>query len=644
MATTRSTSRAEILLVEDQPTHVEDCLSVLGYAIRGVARNTAEALGLAEQKVPDLALIDIQLESGEDGIDAARELRTRYGIPVVYMTAHADDETLRRAVLTEPYGYVVKPFSMDDVRSAIELALHKHAVDERLAERERWFSTTLRSVADAVIACDVGQHVRFMNPSAERLLGVTESEARGRLLPELVELMSEEHVDAVGRACARALERRETVELPPRSRVKRGDSDFRIVDGSVAPIVHTGSILGAVLVCNDVTEKVRMDEQLALTDRLSALGTLVSSVAHEINNPLSFNLGNLDLAISLLADLERSSAATKIAPRLTTVIAALTDARVGADRVAKIVKELRGYGRSQEEEARPVDLRSCAQWALNLTSNQLRHLARLEIELGEVPAVMGNEIRLAQIFVNLLTNAAHAIRGAPTENEVRLRTYTDARGRATAEVVDTGIGMSPEVLGRIFEPFFTTKTHGSGTGLGLSVCRGIVESFGGEISVESTPGRGSCFRLSFPPAKDRRELGSQPNHARSGGRRGKVLVVDDEPLFRSLIARVLQKHYEVALAASAADAITLLRERRDFDLVLCDLMMPEMSGTELYAQIQQRFPELEGAVVFMTGGAFTTESAEFVARHPTRCIQKPFGGDALLAFVARSIARELQQA
>ncbi len=145
----------------------------------------------------------------------------------------------------------------------------------------------------------------------------------------------------------------------------------------------------------------------------------------------------------MLTDLERSSAATKFAPRLTTVIAALTDARVGADRVAKIVKELRGYARSQEEEARPVDLRVCAQWALNLTSNQLRHLAKLEVELGEVPAIMGNEIRLAQIFVNLLSNAAQAITGSPAENEVRLRTFSDEHGRATAEVIDTGSGMPP---------------------------------------------------------------------------------------------------------------------------------------------------------------------------------------------------------
>lgn len=384
-----------------------------------------------------------------------------------------------------------------------------------------------------------------------------------------------------------------------------------------------------------------MDEQLALTERLSALGTLVASVAHEINNPLAFNLGNVELAISLLSELEQSSAAAKFAPRLTTVIAALNDARVGGERVAKIVKELRNYAHSQEEETRPVDLRVCAQWALNLAGNQLRHLARLKVELDDVPTILGNELRLSQIFVDLLSNAAQAIEGAPNDNEIRLRTFTDERGHATAEVIDTGRGMPPEIMARIFEPFFTTKPHGSGTGLGLSVCRNIVQALGGEMSVRSEVGRGSSFRLSFPPARERvteRPTSERVERATTTSRRGLVLVVDDEPLFRSLIARVLKDHHDVVLAESGHEALALLRERRDFDVVLCDLMMPGLSGMELFDEVKLRYPEVLGTLAFTTGGAFTPDSANFVAKHASRCIQKPFGGDALLAFVGRVMA------
>jgi CheY-like chemotaxis protein len=175
------------------------------------------------------------------------------------------------------------------------------------------------------------------------------------------------------------------------------------------------------------------------------------------------------------------------------------------------------------------------------------------------------------------------------------------------------------------------------------VCRNIVEALGGEMSVRSEVGRGSCFTLSFPPVPERDARGSAASkfeRARVAGPHGKVLVVDDEPLFRSLIARVLQGHHEVVLSASAPDALAVLRERRDFDLVLCDLMMPGMSGTEFFAEVERRFPEMADAVAFMTGGAFTPDSADLVAAHPGRCVQKPFSGDALLAFVARSIARE----
>ena len=226
-----------------------------------------------------------------------------------------------------------------------------------------------------------------------------------------------------------------------------------VLEGAVSPIIHGGRVLGAVLVLHDITEQRRRDEQLALTDRLSSLGTLVASVAHEVNNPLAYTLGNLSLAATDLAQLEQRMPDVESRELLDGVLDSLRDAEEGARRVSTTVNELRAFGRIEESVQRAVDPRACVDWAIRLTGNQLLHQARLLTSLRDVPLVRANELKLSQVIVNLLTNALGSLTGERDDNEVRVSTWTDESGRAVIEVEDNGQGMSAQLKDAISSHF-----------------------------------------------------------------------------------------------------------------------------------------------------------------------------------------------
>jgi PAS domain S-box-containing protein len=632
------------MIVEDEhvvATHVERSLQDAGYAVTGIAASAAEASSLLERATPDVALVDIRLRGRTEGFAIAERLRHENDVPVVYMTAHTDDDTLQRAALTGAYGYVVKPFTVGEVKSALQVALYKHRLDQRLAERERWFSTTLRAIVDGVVACDADQRVTFLNEAAERMLGITEAAARGKSTAELLGA-TKTGLPELTQALLLHKPLRFSLDTP-----LQGSSGL-ILEASVSPIMHGGRVLGAVLVLHDVTEQRRRDEQLALTDRLSSLGTLVASVAHEINNPLSYTLGNLSLATSDLALLQARLLDTESRELLDRVLRSLNDAEDGARRVANTVKELRAFGRMEERVQRPVDPRACVDWAIRLTGNQLLHQARLLTSLRDVPQVRANELKLSQVIVNLLTNAVQALTGDRESNEIRVSTWTDEASRAVIEVEDNGRGMSDAIKAAIFEPFFTTKSPGNGSGLGLCICRSIVNGFGGEISVDSEVGRGSRFCVRLPaceseattmaPSQAPPPLGSIGSAA--PGERSKVLLIDDEPMIRALVARLLASRYEVTSEDSVRGALARLNQSSDYQVILCDLMMPGESGMDFFGVLRRLYPDLVKRTAFITGGAVTPDTSKFLETAARPILNKPFDLQSLLAFVEGVLAAQ----
>jgi signal transduction histidine kinase len=507
---------AAILVVEDERVVAHDLaesLRKMGYDVTGTAASSEECLRQAAENRPDLVLMDIRIEGDLDGIETAKRLRSRYGVPVIYLTAYADEATVARACESEPHGYILKPFRPGELRSMIEVALSKHQLE---AARTR----------------------------------------------------------------------------------------------------------------------------TQLSERLTSLGTLAAGVAHEINNPLTYILGNAALTSKELETLvavlkaDGKPAETLIATtieKLEPLAEAVREIEDGAERIRRIVNDLQVFARP-ETGAASGDARAALDWALRVTETQVRERARIETDFSPMPLVRGSGARLGQVFVNLLLNAAQAIpEGQAGDNLIRIKTGTDELGRAVVSISDTGHGMSAETQKRIFEPFFTTKPVGSGTGLGLSICHGIVQSLGGEIKVESRLREGTTFHVHLAIAPTAADTAAEaPEGSRA---RAHILVIDDEPQVSKTMERILRGH-DVKTIESALKALELLTADRTYQLIFCDLTMPDLTGMDFYDRLQQTAPELIDRVVFMSGGVFTERAAEFLKAVPNLRLPKPFTPAELRTFVA----------
>ncbi len=408
----------------------------------------------------------------------------------------------------------------------------------------------------------------------------------------------------------------------------------------------TGRLHRAIGIVEDVTERVeaeaerrKMHAQLALADRMASLGTLAAGVAHEINNPLTYVVGNVDVARTVVAELAAARGTDPdVARSLAEIGEALGEAADGAGRVREIVSDLKVLSSpGTEGGGERADVRAALQSSANLARRLVTDRARLVTELADVPAVDGSTARLGQVFLNLLVNAAQAIpEGNPDQHVVRAACSLGADGRVVVEVSDTGSGIPPGRLARIFDPFFTTKPQGVGTGLGLAICQSIVTAHGGEIRVDTEEGRGSTFRVLLPACR-REPSDVHAREAASGGRRGRLLVVDDEPYVLRTLERILSAHHDVVLAPTGAEALARIGGDTTFDGILCDVMMPGMNGMELYRELSRRSPALATRVLFVTGGALIAEIRAFLERTGAPVVEKPFAQAQILEAVGRLV-------
>jgi PAS domain S-box-containing protein len=616
-----------VLLVEDD----EDDFMLAREALRSIgagrmvlqwARTPEEALAAVEAGGPDVCLLDYRLGACT-GLELLEQVRRRgWRGPIILLTGQGDDEVDRQAMEAGATDFLVKSqLTPTLLERSIRYALQHARTLETLHRSQESFRELIERLPDGIGVLHGGRLI-YATPVLVSLLGYTSpDELVGRTMNELGRaLLLPEDRDALRQEFQEALLRGGAV--PPReARLRRGNGSLIPVELALVPVLFEGQP-SQVFIIRDLTERKQMQARLLLADRMASLGTLAAGIAHEINNPLAFTLTNLGhLEVEVLPQLALPAHAQEELHQL------LSDAQLGVRRVRDIVRQLKVFSRVEDEvrATEPVDVHRVLEASIRMAWNELRHRARLVRDYTELLLVQADEGRLGQVLLNLLVNAAQAIpEGHAGRNEVRVVTRARA-GEAVIEVRDTGGGMSAEHLERVFEPFFTTKPVGLGTGLGLSICHGIVNGFGGRMEVESEQGVGSTFRVILPFAACAPPAVRPPVPVRhEATRRGRILVVDDEPRLAMAIGRTLQREHEVVTLTSAREAQARLLGGEHFDIILCDLMMPEMSGMDLHEALARQAPALADRMVFLSGGAFTSQARAFLGRVRNHRLDKPF--------------------
>jgi len=504
-----------------------------------------------------------------------------------------------------------------------------------LRQSEERFRALIDGAPDG-IAILRGPQIAFLNAAAARMLGAESMEAAlgvpitDFLHPEDAKLAA----TRIGQLYRTGARHPDPAEYRSRSR----DGQELFVEISAIPTEYQGK--PAVLAfARDVTERKAIQARLVEADRLAALGVLSAGIAHEINNPLAYLLLNLEFLSRELPTLPSDPS------KLDALMVRVRDAFHGAERVASIVRDLRTFARADEGIRGPIDVQAALESAINIAGSEIKQKATLVRDYEPVPPVDANPNRIEQVLLNLLLNAAQSLPGhdAPGQ-EVRARLRSQG-GQVLVVIEDTGSGVPEELLGKIFDPFFTTKPVGVGTGLGLSICRSIVRGLGGEISCSSTPGHGSQFTVSLPASKGRLPPKSVPPRSPSPPpqRRGQILIIDDEISVSRTLQALLRGEHDVVLTGSGVQALSALAEAPSggFDVIMCDLMMPGMSGMELYERIRQEHPGLETRIVFMTGGVSIDRAREFLATTVNLTFEKPFDFERLRRTLRRLVAQRL---
>lgn len=628
--------RLRVLIVEDSEDDADLVLREISrsFEVVHLRVETAEAMREALAQHPwDVILSDYSMPEFSALAALAMLHELNLDLPFIIVSGTIGEETAVEALKAGAHDFMAKnrlarlvPAIERELAEARVRREHRRA-QEALRESELKYRRIVETTQEGIWVIDAENRTTYVNRRMAELLGSTADALIGG---SLFDFIDEEWTPVALRNVER---RRQGIAERHEFKFRRHDDSEFWASISANPINdESGRYLGTLAMVTDTTEQRKLQEQLLISERMASVGMLAAGVAHEINNPLTTVLGNLDLAGRDVADVvERVG---DFGP-LRDLQNELHDAREAADRVRDIVRDLRVFSRTEEDKRGAVDVQRVLESALRMAWNEIRHRARLVKNYGQVPLVDANDSRLGQVFLNLLVNAAQAIpEGRADTNEIRVSTRVSDDGRILVEIRDTGSGISPDVMRRLFTPFLTTKPIGVGTGLGLSICHRIVTALGGEITVDSAPGKGSVFRISLPPARrDAADLSEPCETDAPVARRGRILVVDDEPHIVAMVYRIVSPDHEVETVTTAKAALTMIGSGRRFDVILCDLMMPEMTGMDLYTELRQVAPDQASKMIFLTGGGFTAGARAFLDEVRNLRIEKPFDVAGLRAIV-----------
>jgi two-component system cell cycle sensor histidine kinase/response regulator CckA len=655
---------ARILVVEDEAIvalHLKQQLINLGYDVPKVVASGEQAIAQALVSRPDLILMDINIQGDIDGIEAAQRLPEDMQIPVIYLTAYADEKTLERAKSTRPYGYLAKPYSERELHATIQMGLERHRADQTLRASNHLLEQLTaglqeevlerRKAEEAVLATSDLLHATF--DAAPFPIMVTNSDVKVLMWNRAGErTFGFANAEIVGQSCMTLLPcsqlapfesfLKETASFGSRTdrevRFQRHDGKPLHIMVHSAPIFGTDKKVRAIVsILEDITERKFVEEQLRQAQKMEAIGNLTGGMAHDFNNILGVIIGNLDLLRDVRPDDEELKTLT-------------SDAIDAAMRGADLTRRLLAFARRQPLQPQRIEVNEFVAGLVRLLTRVLGENIEISVDFSdEVWPVVADAAQLSAALTNLATNARDAM---PNGGRLMLTTRKHDRDAnalikdrdfvpgdyTTIDVTDTGTGMPPEILEHIFEPFYSTKDKDKGTGLGLSMVFGFVKQSGGHITVHSEVGKGTTFTLYLPRARqmdlpiavapERREF--------VRGRGEAILACDDNDALRKALVRQLKElNYVVVSCASATEALAVLADAK-IDVLVTDVVMPgSLNGMELAEEVLKRWPSVK---VVLTSASPDRKLLDMVESHPFGFIVKPYRKDAL----ARTIRNVLE--
>jgi signal transduction histidine kinase len=613
----------------------------------------AEALAEVARAKFDAALVEAEL-SDIDGFDLCRRLQgDDAGLPVILLSnADREGEYERLCIQSGAADFVVRPLDAHQLLSRISSVLRarsladeaaQHAADltEEVAERTGELAdlaNELRIERDALRETfNVFQDGLFLLDGNGAVL--IENTAGRQLLAESARAAS---VRDTGDGLPKKTFREVLGDLGSESLRQSATTSRTLLWGSRQLDMRASPAAGgrALVSVRDVTEERDRELRRLQSEKLASIGMLAAGVAHEINNPASFVLANVDALASSLRKVDEAlrmqnvyASNGALANQLFDAMTIVQESKEGMARIHRIARDLHSFSRVDDDANALSDVNAAVDSALTMLRSELRYRATVERSLRATQLVRASAARLGQVFLNLLVNAAHALADLhPRRNRLYVRSH-DEENQVIVEIEDNGPGIPPAIMPRIFESFFTTKPPELGTGLGLPISLDIVRRAGGDLTAESEPGRGAIFRVRLPAAMGVPSVKTRTVPSLKAIQRRRVLAIDDEALLLKAFQRMLISHHDIETKLGAREALRCFGEDREFDVVLCDLQMPDMSGVELYQAVKQQWPDLAERFIFITGGAFSPEARRFLEDGDVACINKPFQLRELLELI-----------
>ncbi len=634
-----------ILIVEDEKItsqNIQNSLQNLGYSATATASSGAEALAKALEFKPDLILIDSMLKGPLNGFEVAAKIRGRRGVPIVFLTAHADDQTLKQVKNSEAFGYLLKPFDERELRATIEMALYQHMMDRKLKESREWFETTLRCLGDAVVATDVNDCIQLINPIAETLTGWPRAEAIGRKLSEVFCLKDQPTTLTVDTFKTQNNSGQPATILGKDSILIARDGHPAPIDHSAAAIVNgDGNIQGVVVVFRNVKDRCLVEEReraiqerLSRAKRMESLGILASGVAHDLNNILGPIINYPDQITKELAEDSPLRADLDIIKNSTHKALDIVGDLLALDRLGHVPKETLALNAIVE-----ACLQSHKFQALQAQVPLV--LLKTDLARDDELAVMGSRQHLQAVVMNLIINAFATM---PDGGHVLLRTEREHLNQAqdgyeliapghyvVLRVSDTGSGIHDDDINQIFEPFYTKRKLGLeiGSGLGLAVVYGVIKAHKGFLNVINNEEGGTDFIVYLPAAGLAGDSAYQhePLDYRQGTET--ILVIDDNEKERKAMLHWLRRHgYKVLVASNGKTAFEIFQSasgslETPIDLVIIDMIMAdEWDGLDTYRNILTINPNQKA--ILLSGFAIIGRTKEALQLGAGQHLLKPY--------------------